>query len=522
MRIRDIARPYPVHGLCESGCISGDLALADVHLTLSGQEAEKTYLNVEDAEHRAIGWIRCTKLQYLSERSRSIDFLPILEAIEEGIVFVDVNGIILYANNAYAALLGIPLWRVIGKDIDKVEPDSILKQVLQNGMPLRLRKHRVKSLDRCADIHVLPLVQAGILQGAYSVFHDVTELNHLQDEVIRTEEMAEVYRRALTAQDAYRDSKILGSSPAFLRVIHQAETAAKTDAPVLVRGENGTGKELIAKFVQMCSGRRNKPFLTVNCAAIPESLLESELFGYEEGTFTGAKRGGRPGKFQIADGGTLFLDEIGDMPLSMQAKLLRVLQEGEVERLGSSRTIKVDVRIIAATNQPLEQMIAENKFRRDLFYRINVVPLLVPPLRDRPEDIILLAQNFLDRENQKLEKHLHLTQEVAARLSQYTWPGNVRELQNTIAYAAILCAGPGIELRDLPESFWDCPIQTSHMENRSMSTETRPFKVRMEEYERELIQEALQKATTKSEAIKLLGISRKSFYEKLNRYGLYK
>lgn len=527
MKIKDIARPYPARNRRKHGCISGELALSEAYTALDTDVQDDEYYAIENDQHKRIGWIPCTTMLHLAQKSHAINLLPILESLKEGIVFIDTEGVILYANNTYASLLGIPLWRVVGRNIDRIEPDSVLRQVLQSRIPYQRKKHWVKSLEKRADISVFPLWQAGELVGAYSVFQDVTQLDFLQKEVTRTEAVAEEYRQALVQQTAFQNSKILSANRTFLHMIHQAETVATTDVPVLVRGENGTGKELVSKFVQMCNNRKDKPFLTVNCAAIPESLLESELFGYEEGTFTGGKKGGKLGKFQIANGGTLFLDEIGDMPLAMQAKLLRALQEGEIEKLGSSKVTKVDVRIIAATNQPLEKLIEENKFRQDLFYRINVFPLTVPPLREREEDIILLAQHFLERESKQQNKQLHLTQEVAAQLTRYAWPGNVRELQNTISYISIASQGPAITLQDLPESIFRhvpeppsaAPVPVATPQDNTEAEGT--LKEQLARYECAILERALQQTANKSEAIKKLGISRKSFYEKLYRYGLY-
>ena len=267
-------------------------------------------------------------------------------------------------------------------------------------------------------------------------------------------------RRSLIAQnrdlrqqleDLRAKGQLIGTSAAFRRVTTLVDQVADSSANVLVQGESGTGKELVARAIHERSARRAGPFITVNCAALPETLLESELFGYEKGAFTGA--GGRKeGRFELADAGTLFLDEVGDLSLVTQPKILRVLQEGEFERLGSTKTLRVDVRIVAATNQDLVQMIREKRFREDLYYRLNVITITVPPLRERPEDISLLAHHFLRvyaaKNNRRLEG---FTDEALQRLDGYSWPGNVRELENVIERSVVLARDHLLDARDLPE-----------------------------------------------------------------------
>jgi len=283
---------------------------------------------------------------------------------------------------------------------------------------------------------------------------------------------------------------------------------------VLIRGESGTGKELLAHAIHNLSPRRSCPFVKVNCAAVPENLLESELFGYEEGAFTGAKKGGKPGKFEQAHGGTIFLDEIGDMPLKMQVKILRVLQEKEVERLGSTKTINVDVRVIAATNRNLERLINERKFREDLFYRLNVVNLEIPPLRERKEDIPLLA-DFLVK---KLCKSLgigekNISQSTYNVLLRYKWPGNVRELENALERALNVIDSDIIQPEHLPYYI--------RQSGNSLKDGVFNLKSIVEETEKETIKRALNADGGSSlEAAKLLGISKSTFYDKLAKYGI--
>jgi formate hydrogenlyase transcriptional activator len=262
-------------------------------------------------------------------------------------------------------------------------------------------------------------------------------------------ELTSVSRRTCTEESgrsAPGPDEIVGASIALRRVLGQAEVVAPTDAVVLIQGETGTGKELVAREVHNLSSRRQRPFIKLNCAAIPSGLLESELFGHERGAFTGAV-GQRLGRFEVANGGTLFLDEVGEIPLELQSKLLRVLQEEEFERLGSSRTIKVDVRVIAATNRNLLRMVQEERFRDDLYYRLNVFPIHVPPLRERPEDIPALVRHFVDRFARRMNRRIEvIPNEVIETMQRCAWPGNVRELANLIERAVILSAGPTLDI----------------------------------------------------------------------------
>ncbi len=323
----------------------------------------------------------------------------------------------------------------------------------------------------------------------------------------------------------------------FQNIINQAEMVAKTDAAVLIRGENGSGKEVLADFIHQNSLRADKPMIVVNCASIPEALIESELFGYEEGSFTGAKKGGKPGKFELAEGGTIFLDEIGDMPYSMQAKLLRVLQEGEIEKIGRQKKVPVNVRVIAATNQPLEELIEEKKFRMDLFFRLNVVSFVIPPLRARKHDIEDLSLMFLRQFNEKYQKKVQMTSEVQRMLQSLPWPGNVRELRNCMESSVIMCTGDKLTCEELPmyemqkvniqetvEQMQECPEEpirfqsyfTEHPEAEQAVDSVTDLKDELNRYEQFLIRAMIiHCGGNKEAAAKKLNISKRSLYRKL-------
>ncbi len=326
---------------------------------------------------------------------------------------------------------------------------------------------------------------------------------------------------------------IIGKSPALTSVFSVLAKVAPTDSTVLVTGESGTGKELLVRALHANSRRRDKPFVPVNCGAIPKELLESELFGHEKGAFTHAIRN-RAGRFELADGGTIFLDEIGEMDLSLQVKILRVLQEKEFERVGATRTMKVDVRIVAATNRDLEAEVAAGRFREDLFYRLNVIPLHLPPLRDRGDDVMLLAESFLTRFcAQKERPTLRVTPETRDMFLRYSWPGNVRELVNFMERLSILCDADEVRPEDLPRKIWDdvgrerpeqaAPVyaqpagfvwpKVSDLVDKGMG-----LKEFLDEIEDRLLTEALHQAGgVKNQAAEILGIKRTTLIEKLKK-----
>ncbi|MCY2961682.1 MAG: sigma-54 dependent transcriptional regulator [Planctomycetota bacterium] len=323
-------------------------------------------------------------------------------------------------------------------------------------------------------------------------------------------------RRQLAAQQG--PEGVVGASPAMQAVFQRLRTVAPTDATVLVQGESGTGKERIARAIHQLSPRSQGPFVAISCAALPETLLESELFGHERGAFTDARKE-RRGRFEMANGGTFFLDDIDDMPLALQVKLLRVLQEREIERLGAEAPVEVDIRVVAATKVPLRARVAEGKFREDLFYRLDVVRLVLPPLRERAGDVPLLARHFLDR--QKKGRELTIPRSAMAALEKYPWPGNVREIENAVLRAVSL-AGERNELA-LEDLLPDDPRWKSLAETaaREVDQGVRPLREVLHEKEREMIEKALAATGgARMKAAEMLGISRKVLWEKIKEHGL--
>ncbi|MGF9816591.1 sigma-54 interaction domain-containing protein [Brevibacillus agri] len=342
------------------------------------------------------------------------------------------------------------------------------------------------------------------------------------------QEVVEMARRVTAAETGDAFAAISGSSPAIVQAKTIARTVAASDSTVLLQGESGTGKEMFARAIHLASPRRHHPLLSVNCAAIPEHLMESELFGYEDGTFTGARKGGKPGVFEAAGKGTLFLDEIGDLPLHLQGKLLRVLQEKELQRLGSSgKTVPVEARIIAATHLDLQERVAAGLFRLDLYYRLHVIPIRLPSLRERREDILPLANDFLATYAKKLGKAIcGFSQDTQSLLFCHDWPGNVRELANVIEYAVNMEATAWVQVGSLPAQMMQLQAavasEKAWTENGGGAGQKQI--VTLKELERSAIaramQEVRQRNGRKEEAAALLGISRATLFRKVREYGL--
>ena len=327
-------------------------------------------------------------------------------------------------------------------------------------------------------------------------------------------EELEYYREEFQNQN--RVDNIIGSDTKFREIVKECLKVAKTDIPVLLTGETGTGKEVMAKALHTNSLRYDKPFVSINCAAIPFELLESELFGYMDGAFTGAKRGGKKGKFQLANGGTIFLDEIGDMPSSMQAKLLRVLQEKEIEPLGSEKSIPLDVRVVAATRQDLEAKMKDGSFREDLYYRLSVFNIHIPPLRERGGDSLELAEFFLDELNHKYKTYKTFSKAVKAYFLKYQWPGNVREVNNVVQSAYAISTENIIDINDIPARMLQQEKPAINLDKNKKS-----LGQMVDDYEKEVILELLKKHKGNClEAAKEAGIHKSNFYRKLQKYGI--
>ena len=490
---------------------------------LKGIEKGVTY-EVVDGNGKKVGEIDGDRLRFLIRAEEKIPWTDILDMVEDGFILIDEKGLICYENEAYGDIIGIPERELVGRSMYEVEPEALILVVLNTGEPVILKNRIFPTMGCRVDMQIYPLKEDGRVIGAFSLFHDVTKVAMTQDELPGS-------ARVTPAEGQFGDEykqyppRVIWRSGVFSRLIEKVTTVSQTDATVMIRGESGVGKEVIARLIHQNSDRADKPMVAVNCAAIPENLIESELFGYEEGAFTGAKKGGKPGKFEQANGGTLFLDEIGDMPYTMQAKVLRAIQEGEVERIGGRDAIPVDVRIITATNQPLEEMVAAHRFRKDLYYRLNVIEITVPPLRERREDILPLANHFLEEYNRKYGKDVRIAPEAYVQLGKYDWPGNVRELQNAIEQLVIIT--PTGIVDDVPllleaasrrEEAVLSGDAAEAAERTLADIEERRYSLEdaVERYERDLILRALEACGgDRTAAIKKLGMSSRTFYRRL-------
>lgn len=448
--------------------------------------------------------------------------LSILDAIHEAIVIMAKDSTIVYANQAYTRILSVPISKILGRKLSDIEPTVQCLESLETQKPIYGATHYVKSRG----IHIMGdttcIYADGNFVGIATIFRDITEVVRLNKKVSNLKKYADTLKVQLDfySRDSLPDAfkEILGKHPSFVHALKWASQVAPTEATVMIEGESGVGKDLLARAIHDASLRKERSFVTVNCAAIPETLFESELFGYAPGAFTGATTKGKKGKFLLAHEGTIFLDEVGELPPHMQAKLLRVLQSGEVDEIGSPNPLKTNVRVIAATNQDLHGLVRKGRFRQDLFYRLNIVPIYMPPLREHPEDILLLSEHFLKEFNDKYDKHLDLHDDVAKLFLTDYWPGNVRELQNVIRHAVIMAKGSEITLDDLPPYFTNrLKDKKRDMEERSPYPSEGLFPVNVD---RDRFIKALKVSNNnRSKAIKILGISRGTFYKKYREYG---
>lgn len=455
----------------------------------------------------------------------------IINLLAERTVVVDKDGKILYINEAYCEFLGTTVEDSLNKPVADVIENTRMHIVAKTGQKELAAIHPINGSEMIANRY--PLFEDGEVVGALGtvMFRNPEEWRMYKSKIQYLVEELKYYRTKIQIdlRSKHQFNDLIGSSPAFLAAKKLAERVSESASSVLLTGESGTGKELFAHSIHNSSLRSNMPFVAINCASIPEHLLESELFGYEEGAFTGAKKGGKKGQFELANHGTLFLDEIGDMPLSMQSKLLRVLQEREVHRVGGQKSIPVDVRIIAATHRNLEKMVEKATFRQDLYYRLNVIIVEIPPLRKRMEDIEPIALSLLKKlEGKFYRKGILMSREVKDKLLKHSWPGNIRELENVLERCVNVLDGQIIQIEDLPLYLRDQEsTSTSRMINNSKAkvevdtTHIQPLKETLMAVEKKAIENALVAANgNKLKAAKLLEVSKSNFYEKCRAYQL--
>jgi transcriptional regulator with PAS, ATPase and Fis domain len=473
------------------------------------------------------------RLHVAKEKKLPYEWLEeIINLAAEWIVVVDREGIIRYINEAYCDFLDTNKADAIGRHVKEVIENTRMHLVVKTGQAEVASVQSIKGSEMIANRY--PLYVNGELVGAVGtvMFRNSQDWLDYSRKVQPILEELKYYKKRFEKElrSKYSFEDLIGNHPKFQEAKRLAERVAGSQSAVLLSGESGTGKELFAHAIHQTSARGQFPLVRVNCASIPENLLESELFGYEEGAFTGAKKGGKKGKFELAHRGTVFLDEIGDMPLHMQSKLLRVLQEKEIERVGGQAPIPIDVRIIAATHRSLEQMVQEGKFRQDLYYRLNVMKIEIPPLRERKEDIEPIAKTLLHKLERKFNRQgIGLSYEVLQKLKKHSWPGNVRELENVLERAVNVLDGNIIHLAHLPLYLQDDLVSMRIPGHTTLPAEecitqpqpVLPLKQVLADTEKQAIVYALRQADgNKQLAAKLLGIGKTSLYDKCKLYNI--
>jgi len=439
----------------------------------------------------------------------------VIDNAYDGIVIIDQNAVITMISKSYCDFIGISQENAVGKLVTEVIENTRMHIVIQTGEIETAQLQKIKGSYMIASR--IPIVKNGKIIGALGkvLFRNVKELNTLYLKTKNMEKQLETYKTHIKQLNTaiYSFDDIIGLSEQIATAKSIASKAAQTHSNVLILGESGTGKELFAHAIHLASDRMYAPFVKVNCGAIPTDLLESELFGYEGGSFTGAKKEGKIGKFELADGGTIFLDEIGDMPLHMQVKLLRAIQEKAVEKIGSIGSKKIDIRIIAATNRNLEKSMLEGNFRQDLYYRLNVVTINIPALRERPDDILLIANYLIKKISKDLNKKIvGISKDAEYYLKNYSWQGNIRELENTLERAINVIENSDIiSTNDLPQQI------TGIVENKIIKSLEQTMKIA----EKQAITDALKASNgNKTKTAKILGIGRTSLYEKILKYNI--
>ena len=469
----------------------------------------------------------------LPQLPETLVLFQILDNLDVSIMLVDDNTRIVYFNNNYLSTyenvwesVDVSAEQILGIVLnDRADPDNQAIRNINLTIQNKTDSNKTFYMEKdsgftgLADLIHIELPQ---FSGVAIIQIAQHNLANLASKIRYYKDMYEQLHSELISKESLPPGfqQVTGNSPKFVQVLRMAARVAPTQSSVCILGESGTGKEVLAETIHYNSSRADGPFIRVNCAAIPESLMESELFGYEKGAFTGASSTGKAGKFELANHGTLFLDEIGEMPLSMQVKLLRALQEKEITRIGGSKPIKLDFRLITATNRNLEQMIEEGTFREDIYYRICIIPLHLPPLRERKSDIPLLADLFLHDLDLPAFEQRSFSDEVMDHLKNYPWPGNIRELKNCVERMAILCLDEEIGMDYLPQSIVQYEKKEGSKKEQFIA-DNYNLKNLVDKVEYDTIQTVLSMTNgNKAKAIDILGISKRTFYMKLEKFGL--
>ncbi|MBP2656613.1 MAG: norR 3 [Firmicutes bacterium] len=441
----------------------------------------------------------------------------IIESSYDGIFVTDGKGIVLHVNEAYERITGLTTSDILGKNMRNLVAsgyydESVTLLVVEKRERITINQ-TVKGNCKILVTGNPIFDEQGNLFRVVTNVRDITELANLQNQLQKTQEKTLKYKTELSHLRAMqiRDNETIFRSPNMARVIELAMKIADVDSTVLINGESGTGKELIAKLIHKQGKSAVRPFIKINCAAIPEQLLESELFGYEGGAFTGAKKEGKPGLFELSHNGTLFLDEVGDLPFLLQVKLLRAIQEKEIMRVGGTKPIPVNTRIIAATHRDIAKMVKEGKFREDLYYRLMVVPIELPPLRERKEDIPLLTMHFVEKFNNHFGYNKIILPQVVDKLVEYCWPGNVRELENVIERMMVTAQGEELSMNNVPDTIWN----KTFLPKRGTK-----LKEAVEQTEAYLLTESYKEYGSWQKVAEALGVDRTTVFRKVVRYSL--
>jgi PAS domain S-box-containing protein/TyrR family helix-turn-helix protein len=528
----------------------GDTDISDIKVSnecnlIGVVDRKNIFVGVVDmakiAEQQGIG-CTCEMLRIVSEKSEHLD--AVIESAYDGILITDPLGFVTRVNPALCRFSGLAEKNFIGRHLTELNSLGVFQETSVTWKALQ-EKRDVVGLQRYPTgqehiVSAVPIVdELGKLKGAVATIRDMTELSKLREELYVIQKRSQQYQLELqNLRKKIPSEEIIAISPKMVSVFDLARRVADFDSTVLILGESGVGKEVLASFIHKNSRRSQGPFVKINCGALPEELLESELFGYESGAFTGAKRSGKKGLFEAAEGGVIFLDEIGEMSTSLQVKILRVLQELEFTRVGGIEPIRVNCRIIAATHRNLQERIKQGSFREDLYYRLYVVPIHIPPLRERQEDIPAMIHYFLNRYNQKHGIQKVIDPAVVRTMQSYTWPGNVRQLSNLIERMVVTTFEPTIQLHHLPDDVMplDAPLakpvyhlqqpkENAEYLNESFSPVIPESNIQ-ENYnsfdimERDLIIQSLERYGSIRKVGKALGVSHTTVIKKMRKYGI--
>ncbi|AZO96350.1 sigma-54-dependent Fis family transcriptional regulator [Halocella sp. SP3-1] len=458
------------------------------------------------------------ELNIVKNLNKELD--AIIESVSDGLYITNGKGDTIRINSSYEKITGIKSEDVLGRNMrelvaEGIFSESVTFQVLEKREPVTVM-HELKSGQRILSTGNPVFNEEGKIVRVVTTARDVKELNHLKEELEKTKQLSKKYYselEKLRLQQLELDDVVVKSDK-MEKIIDLALQIGGVDSTVLITGESGVGKEIIARTIHKSSKRSKNSFMKVNCGAIPDNLLEAELFGYEKGAFTGAKSDGKPGIFELADKGTILLDEVGELPLNLQVKLLRVLQEEEIMRVGGTESIKIDVRVLAATNRDLDIMLQEGTFREDLYYRLNVVPIHIPPLRERKADIAPLSYNFLNQFNKKYNVNKKIALETIEYLEYYKWPGNVRELKNLIERFVVMYSQDIIEPRILPKKI----KEIENKETDIKVTDIIPLKKAVSKVEKDILKMAFEKCSSTYEVARVLEVSQPTVVRKRKKY----